>query len=239
MEDNSSTKKLARHIGKRLRRARMECGLTGVELARQIGKSQAFISDVERGRKLPSLTTLLTMAQRLNRPPEFFVPASFLAGYTGGSEGDEEATVIPEDHVPALSGPDIAPGASFLEVLISYMVEDGHPWAFLEDHAGLSASSVNHIRQGFIPPREVVIQIADALGVDPSRLLVSAGYLSDPVTERALRAIIADQQVQALAFRIAHDFPTPRAKAFVLKLIESAKALAEEQMKVDEERQTS
>lgn len=234
MED--TIKKLARHIGKRLRRARMEAGLTGVELAKQIGKSQAFISDVERGRKLPSLTTLLTMAQRLNRPPEFFVPASFLAGYTGGAEGDSEAAVIPADFVPALSGPEIPAGASFLEVLTSYMVEDGHPWAFLEDHAGLSTSTVNHIRQGYVPPREIVMQVAEALGVDPSPLLISAGYLSDPTTDRALRAILADSQVQALAFRIAQDFPTPRAKAFVLKLIDSAKGLAEEQTKNEDER---
>lgn len=233
MED--SITRLAHHIGKRLRRARMEAGLTGVELARQIGKSQAFISDVERGRKLPSLTTLLTMAQRLNRPPEFFVPASFLAGYTGGAEGDSEAAVIPEGYIPALNGPEIPAGASFLEVLSSYMVEDGHPWAFLEDHAGLSTATVNHIRQGYVPPREIVIQIAEALGVDPSQLLTSAGYLADPATDRALRAILADSQVQALALRIATDFPTPRAKAFVLKLIDSAKALAEEQTKVEED----
>jgi transcriptional regulator with XRE-family HTH domain len=232
-------KKLSRHIGKRLRRARMESSLTGVELARQIGKSQAFISDVERGRKLPSLTTLLTMAQRLNRPPEFFVPASFLAGYTGGLESDNESPDIPTDYVPALNGPEIPAGASFLEVISSYMVEDGHPWAFLEDHAGLSASTVNHIRQGFVPPREIVLQIAEALGVDPSNLLVSAGYLSDPATDRALRAILADDQVQALALRIANDFPTPRAKAFVLKLIDSAKALAEEQTKVEDEQKSS
>jgi transcriptional regulator with XRE-family HTH domain len=236
MEDSST--RLARHIGKRLRRARMEAGLTGVELARQIGKSQAFISDVERGRKLPSLTTLLTMAQRLNHAPEFFVPASFLAGYTGGSVTDD-AGQYSENRAPALAGPDIPAGASFLEVLTAYMIEDGHPWAFLEDYGGLSTSTVNHIRQGYVPPREVVIQIAEALGVDPSRLLVAAGYLSDPTTDRALRAVLADTQVQALAFRIAHDFPTARAKAFVLKLMELAKALAEEQNNVEDHQQTS
>lgn len=236
MEDSSE--KLARHIGKRLRRARMEAGLTGVELAREIKKSQAFISDVERGRKLPSLTTLLTMAQRLNRAPEFFVPASFLAGYTG-NRNSEDTSDREENRAPALNGPDIPAEASFLEVLTAYMVEDGHPWAFLEDYGDLSTSTVNHIRQGYVPPRDIVIQIAETLGVDPSHLLTAAGYLSDPATDRALRAILADRQVQALAFRIAHDFPTARAKAFVLKLIELAKALSEETKTDEDELQIS
>lgn len=231
MEDCSE--QLAHHIGIRLRRARMEAGLTGVELAREVGKSQAFISDVERGRKLPSLTTLLTMAQYLNRSPEFFIPASFLAGYTGGSNSvaaDQQLDAAAStNQPPALNGPHIPPGASFLEVLSIYLADDRHPWAYLEDHAGLSVSAVNHIREGFIPPRKTVIQIADALGVDPSSLLYAAGYFSNPATDRALRAVFSDPEMQALALRIAQDYPTPRAKEVVLKILDSAKALASEQ----------
>lgn len=165
------SEKLAQHIGKRVRRARMEAGLTGVELAREVGKSQAFISDVERGRKLPSLVTLLVMGKCLNRSPEFFIPASFLAGYTG-----ENCAGGTQDQPPALRGPKPSPGATFLETLQVYLTDDHHPWAYLEDHADLSVSAIDHIMQGFIPPRRIVCRIADALGVDPKHLLISAGF---------------------------------------------------------------
>lgn len=231
--------KLSRHIGKRLRRARQEAGMTGVALSKAIGKSQAFVSDVERGRKLPSLTTLLTIARTLNKTPEFFIPASFLAGYTGpGEYSDDTDDAVTPSGLHSIKGPDIDPGAPFLEVLSAYLADDGQPWVFLEDQADLSPSAINFIRQGYIPPRQVIFKIADALGVDPGPLLVSAGYLSDPASERTLKSILADPQMQKLAFQIATDFTTPRAKAFVLELIASAKALAEEQTKVDDERIT-
>jgi transcriptional regulator with XRE-family HTH domain len=231
--------KLSRHIGNRLRRARQEAGMTGVALSKAIGKSQAFVSDVERGRKLPSLTTLLTIAQTLNKTPEFFIPASFLAGYSGVGEYSDDADQSGDkNRLPSLKGPDIEPGAPFIEVLSAYLADDGQPWVFLEDQADLSPSAINFIRQGYIPPRDVVVKIADALGVDPGPLLVSAGFLSDPASERTLKAILADPQMQKLAFQIASDFTTPRAKAFVLELIASAKALAEEQTKVDDDRIT-
>ena len=165
------TRNLARHIGKRVRRARIEAGLTGVELARAIGKSQAFISDVERGRKLPSLITLLNLGKFLNRSPEFFIPASFLAGYSEAGESHES-----DAQPPALRGPVPPVGATFLETLRMYLAEDRHPWSYLEDHAGLSVSTIDHIMQGFIPPRPIVCRIAEALGVDPKYLLMSAGF---------------------------------------------------------------
>ncbi len=165
------TKNLARHIGKRVRRARLEAGLTGVELAQGIGKSQAFISDVERGRKLPSLITLLKLGQFLNRSPEFFIPAAFLAGYTETTESPDERAQSPALRELVPPG-----GATFLETLRAYLADDRHPWSYLEDHADLSVSTIDHIMQGFVPPRAIVCRIAEALGVDPKHLLISAGF---------------------------------------------------------------
>lgn len=172
------SEKLARHIGKRVRRARMEAGLTGVELAREVGKSQAFISDVERGRKLPSLITLLVMGKRLNRSPEFFIPASFLAGCTCDTSYDDGV----RDRPPALRGPTPPLGSTFLEALNVYLTDDRHPWSYLEDHADLSVSTIDHIMQGFVPPRPIICRIAEALGVDPKYLLISAGLAEERMT---------------------------------------------------------
>ncbi len=51
-----------RQLGQRIRESRMELGLSGTELARRIGKSQPYISDLERGLRTPSLPTLQALA---------------------------------------------------------------------------------------------------------------------------------------------------------------------------------
>lgn len=60
-------------LGRRLRQARKEMGLSGAELARRIGKSQPYISDLERGQRTPSLPTLRALARALNRPLSYFL----------------------------------------------------------------------------------------------------------------------------------------------------------------------
>jgi len=62
-------------LGRRLRQARLELGLSGTELARRIGKSQPYISDLERGQRTPSLSTLAALAQALGRPLSYFLGA--------------------------------------------------------------------------------------------------------------------------------------------------------------------
>lgn len=62
-------------LGRRLRQARLELGLSGTELARRIGKSQPYISDLERGQRTPSLPTLAALAQALDRPLSYFLSA--------------------------------------------------------------------------------------------------------------------------------------------------------------------
>lgn len=60
-------------LGRRIRAARMELGLSGTELARTIGKSQPYISDLERGQRTPSLPTLKALADALEKPVSFFL----------------------------------------------------------------------------------------------------------------------------------------------------------------------
>lgn len=51
----------------------MELGLSGTKLARMIGKSQPYISDLERGKRLPSLQTLQALSIALEKPAAFFL----------------------------------------------------------------------------------------------------------------------------------------------------------------------
>lgn len=60
-------------LGRRIRESRMELGLSGTELARRIGKSQPYISDLERGLRTPSLPTLQALADALEKPVSYFL----------------------------------------------------------------------------------------------------------------------------------------------------------------------
>lgn len=59
-------------LGQRLRQARLEAGLSGAQLARLIGRSQPYVSDLERGQRTPSLATMQALAEALGKPFSFF-----------------------------------------------------------------------------------------------------------------------------------------------------------------------
>jgi transcriptional regulator with XRE-family HTH domain/quercetin dioxygenase-like cupin family protein len=54
------------HVGARLRQARQEAGLSLREVARQLGVSASFVSQLETGKSQPSVATLYSLAQLLN-----------------------------------------------------------------------------------------------------------------------------------------------------------------------------
>lgn len=62
-----------RLLGHRLRQARLEAGFSGTQLARLVGRSQPYISDLERGQRTPSLPTLQAIAAALGKPASFFL----------------------------------------------------------------------------------------------------------------------------------------------------------------------
>ncbi|MGY0715322.1 helix-turn-helix transcriptional regulator [Azospirillum argentinense] len=59
---------LKRQIGVAVRGARKRAGLTQEELAGRVGKSTEAVSNIERGRALPTLTTLMELARALDEP---------------------------------------------------------------------------------------------------------------------------------------------------------------------------
>lgn len=60
-------------FGERLRRCRTEAGLTMQAVADRAGLSVGFISQIERGLTVPSLTSLRAIAQVLGRPMSHFL----------------------------------------------------------------------------------------------------------------------------------------------------------------------
>ncbi|REJ35861.1 MAG: hypothetical protein DIU82_06595 [Bacillota bacterium] len=62
-------------LGERIRRTRVELGISGTKLAKMIGKSQPYISDLERSQRTPSLRTLQALADALGKPITYFLGA--------------------------------------------------------------------------------------------------------------------------------------------------------------------
>ena len=53
-------------LGKRIKQGRMRLDLTQYALAEEVGVSQNFLGDIERGIKAPSITTAIRLANVLN-----------------------------------------------------------------------------------------------------------------------------------------------------------------------------
>lgn len=56
-------------LGKRIREARKDCGLTQQELADQTGLAVKTVQDIEKGRKNPPYETLARLLDRLGMSP--------------------------------------------------------------------------------------------------------------------------------------------------------------------------
>ncbi|NLE43577.1 MAG: helix-turn-helix transcriptional regulator [Chloroflexi bacterium] len=61
-------------VGRRMREAREERGLSQKRLAERIERRQAAISAMENGTMQPDATTLVVMAEALQKPITFFFP---------------------------------------------------------------------------------------------------------------------------------------------------------------------
>lgn len=58
----------AKQLGRRIRQLREERGLTQEKLAYECGWSKSYLSEIEAGKKLPSLSALGEFADRLGVP---------------------------------------------------------------------------------------------------------------------------------------------------------------------------
>lgn len=83
----------SRNLGAAIRARRLALGLTQTQLGKPLTKG--FISEVERGRSLPSLAALVLMADRLE------VPVSYLLGEVKGGLSPVYTARDENKHAPA------------------------------------------------------------------------------------------------------------------------------------------
>lgn len=69
MPRRSGSAHLARRIGARIRALRQEAGLTQEALAWSCELAKAYLSQVESGKRLPSIPVLFTIARRVGADP--------------------------------------------------------------------------------------------------------------------------------------------------------------------------
>jgi transcriptional regulator with XRE-family HTH domain len=60
---------MRRLVGDNVRRIRLEIGLTQEQFSERSGFSQQYVSDLERGRRNPTVVTLFELATALNSTP--------------------------------------------------------------------------------------------------------------------------------------------------------------------------
>jgi len=58
----------------KLRQARLDAGLTQLEVAQHLGKPQSYISKCESGERRVDFIELLDFTQQYNKPIEYFLP---------------------------------------------------------------------------------------------------------------------------------------------------------------------
>ena len=64
---------MRRVVGENVRRLRLAAGLSQEELAERSGFSQQYLSDLERGRRNPTVVSVFELAQALETTPALLV----------------------------------------------------------------------------------------------------------------------------------------------------------------------
>ena len=107
---------LTRTMGKLIRQAREESGLSQANLAEKIHRSQATLSQIESGKIRADFETVISLAYALNKPFRYFVPEEIMPRLEGEQSILEaellaQASQLSEDDLERL----IATARAFLE----------------------------------------------------------------------------------------------------------------------------
>jgi transcriptional regulator with XRE-family HTH domain len=72
MTKSIQTKEYARFV-ERMKKARIEAGLTQIEVAKKIGRPQSHISNIESGQQRVDIVELQRFAKLYNKPIRYFL----------------------------------------------------------------------------------------------------------------------------------------------------------------------
>lgn len=64
---------LSRKVGERIKQARTEDGFTQEDIAKHLDRSVSWLSFIEKGTNMPNLMDLITIANYLGRPIDYFL----------------------------------------------------------------------------------------------------------------------------------------------------------------------
>jgi transcriptional regulator with XRE-family HTH domain len=154
---------MPRLFGQKLRRLREQHGLTQVELAQRLhDMSQAHLSNLETGRFTPSLDLVTLLADTFSVTSDYLLRDSVAV-----DAADEEIAGPPAR--PPLST------AAFGERLLTLRRQANLTQGQLAQQLGLAAHAhISLLERGHKSPSlELVVQIADTLGVTTDALLSS------------------------------------------------------------------
>lgn len=68
------------NLGRQLRRARLEKGYTQQQLAQYAGVGEVYLSEIERGRKMPSMTIFIKIIEALNISADYVLRDELTSG---------------------------------------------------------------------------------------------------------------------------------------------------------------
>lgn len=133
-----------------IRSLRQKRNMTLEDLARQTGLSVSYLSEVERGKKQPSLETLEKISQALNISRDALLSSSNNLAHTGGLGA--KISILREEKGLSLSG--------------------------LAEKANISPSYLCQIENGKVMPALSTLKnIASALDIEPELLMASTSFV--------------------------------------------------------------
>ena len=167
-------------LGARIRHHRRQLGLTLVEVADQAGISQPFLSQIERGKAAPSMSTLEGLAHALGT-----TQAHLLDAVTAGGASDTGGTGRGPSHPERVGVQRATEGATEAEPLAEWERE-------LYAEAAKSDAPAEATEQAETPaaegtqPADVTEQVASAPeGVEQAAPAVEATEPATPAAEQA------------------------------------------------------
>ena len=155
---------LSTEIGARVRRLRVEAGLSGVKLAAAAGVSQPFLSQLESGRSSVAIATLYRIARALDVQPSDLLPEADPAEIEVVRSADAQRIPLSEDTRTA-SARAMFRGGRKISELYDYQISEDD---YVEDWFSSDAEHALYVVEGalrveFEGRPEIALEAGDAI----------------------------------------------------------------------------
>jgi len=156
-------------IGTEIRRRREEMGLTGAQLAARAGMAPSAVSQIETGKRSPSSSSVMKLAQAL---------------------GVEAGELFPKAQMPLFRG--LPEQETLEERRADVNGPDDSVWGAPQNRPGseeqLPESAGHHIR----------VEIRDGLNTEPARVTITRTAFLDMLRRHGLARVAAEEVIEEL-----------------------------------------